>query len=231
MKKYKLIKTYPNSPALGTIISADKGTNIYFHKGFQICYPDKFTEFWEEVVEKDYEILKQEYVPGYCYHGNQNPNQYKIISIKRFSDGEVFTIGDNTNFGKIQGFNIKNSSKLIIEYYRKGNWQYLNSIKKVKQPLFISEDGVVMYEGDTFWYVCKSLEFTGIFESTRYANAPNTCYFSNKKDAEKYVLENKKSLSLKDVALVIGECNNTTYVDLELLTHKLKKIIKSEERK
>ena len=59
MKKYKLIKEYPNSPKLNTEIIDH---NDYYEivdktiltKGFFI--PDdivKHPEFWEEVVEKD----------------------------------------------------------------------------------------------------------------------------------------------------------------------------------
>ena len=45
MKKYKLIKTYPGSPKLGTILT---------HEELQYC---NWNEYYQEVVEKDYEIL------------------------------------------------------------------------------------------------------------------------------------------------------------------------------
>ena len=67
MKKYKLIKKYPASPVLGIVIH--KGGNKiyshigdYYHSSGQNVHLLNSTienspEFWEEVVEKEYEIL------------------------------------------------------------------------------------------------------------------------------------------------------------------------------
>ena len=100
MKKYKLIREYPGSDAKGTIAVLLEANHIY--KGFRFNYDVRHVEnspgFWEEVVEKDYEILK--------YHSIENPSigrttcnsklndTYNIYSVKRLSDGEVFTVGD-----------------------------------------------------------------------------------------------------------------------------------------
>ena len=45
--KYKLIKEYPGSPKLGTILT---------HEELQYCNQN---EYYQEVVKKDYEILSQ----------------------------------------------------------------------------------------------------------------------------------------------------------------------------
>jgi hypothetical protein len=91
MKKYKLIKQYPGSVELGTIVekcsftgSGVIGNNKLYtnKKGFGVESPENYPEFWEEVVEKDYEILISRVVTK------------EILSVKRLSDGEVFTIGD-----------------------------------------------------------------------------------------------------------------------------------------
>jgi hypothetical protein len=74
MKKYKLIKQYPGSVVLGTIAQPN---DLIQHDFFE-----KYSEFWQEVIEKDYEILISRVVPQ------------EILSVKRLSDGEVFTIGD-----------------------------------------------------------------------------------------------------------------------------------------
>ena len=52
--------------------------------------------------------------------------------------------------------------------------------------------------------------------------------FTTKEEAEDYIILNKPCLSIKDIAPIIGFCNNTTYVDLDLLTEKLKKLVKSK---
>lgn len=61
MKKYKLIKEYPGSPKLGTEIINNENVNsahtldkTHYYNGYKI---QEYPEFWEEVVEKDYEIL------------------------------------------------------------------------------------------------------------------------------------------------------------------------------
>ena len=105
MKKYKLIKQYPGSLKLGSIATSIGGDDLW--KGS--IYYDKYPEYWEEVVEveKDYEILR--------YYSIENPSigrttcnsklndTYNIYSVKRLSDGEVFTIGDKAKTVDING--------------------------------------------------------------------------------------------------------------------------------
>jgi len=117
MSKYRLIKKYPGSPELGTI--AEKAGDIkYTHpdgresftSSSAECLFEKIVEnqpeFWEKIVEKDYEILsviirsynqicKKE---GYYFVpklGGIKPFildshiDYKIHSVKRLSDSEI----------------------------------------------------------------------------------------------------------------------------------------------
>jgi len=96
MKKYKLIKTYPGSPLLGKVLKPkiekdNEDTNNFFWEGSWFN-PNDFPEFWEEVFEKDYEILSQ--VTKYNPLDDYKVTGTKIYSIKRLSDGEVFTLGD-----------------------------------------------------------------------------------------------------------------------------------------
>lgn len=53
MIQYKLIKEYPGSPKLGTIIAQCPGTNMYFYGNKQIHHLPKYPEFWETVIEKN----------------------------------------------------------------------------------------------------------------------------------------------------------------------------------
>ena len=96
---------------IGTVVKRVTGgymsdSLIFFHKEAIENYP----EFWEEIKEKEYEILSfmdkniifnlsdKVYQPNadidfdcglkYCL------NNFKIHSIRRLSDGEVFTLGD-----------------------------------------------------------------------------------------------------------------------------------------
>src|SRR5690554_864894 len=67
MKKYRLIKEYPGSPELGSILTYGRirgdyaynndNLNVFRHKNEIENHP----EFWEEIIEKDYEILSYKY--------------------------------------------------------------------------------------------------------------------------------------------------------------------------
>jgi len=96
--------------------------------------------------------------------------------------------------------------------------------EEVKEPLFITEDGINIYDKDIVWkvedfLVCKFIAYS---QYSPY----NIRSYSTKEKAEEYILINKPSLSIKDIQLIIGQCNNTNYINLNLLTHKLKELVK-----
>ena len=109
--KYKLIKEYPGSPRLGTITDR----TMYF--------PEYYPSFWQPVVEKDYEILSlarfcsiKPTITDVSNYGDEyieallKCDKARVHSVKRVSDGEVFTISDKTNFGLIYKIVINNNS-------------------------------------------------------------------------------------------------------------------------
>lgn len=127
MKKIKLIKLYPGSPSLGATLTQkvdidNSDTNNFYWEGSWFN-PNYYPEFWEEVVELDYEIVGMktltgdilEYEDGVCvkrsnsiYPSKTNKlqdcllgNRCTIYSVKRLSDGEVFTIGDRISVSDI----------------------------------------------------------------------------------------------------------------------------------
>jgi len=124
MKSYKLIKKYPGSPKLETIIEPP----LYKLPKTEImvagCCLERgeYSEYWEEIIEKDYEILSFKNINAqsiltlknglYHYYNNLFPEDdpldftlesslkkdfLKIHSIKRLSDNEIFTIGDKVD--------------------------------------------------------------------------------------------------------------------------------------
>lgn len=213
--KYKLIKEYPGSPKLGTelIPKVDKendNTNNYYWEGSWFN-PKNFPEFWEEVVEKDYEIVD--------FHKGDN----KIISIKRLSDDEIFTIGDKIfPNNKIHKFEIKDSilkiwhcdisfSTPIIEgpSGQPGNCSWIediSNVQKIKQKLFTTEDGVDIFEGDKIYSIDKTKlifkDIDRIIQSQYFERSSLYKYFSTKEKAEEYIFMNKPVLSLNDVASI-----------------------------
>lgn len=235
--KYKLIKEYPGSPGLGTIYEP-----LLFNS-----YKN-YTEFWEEVIEKDYEILsiKSPYGPllidkltngedfAEIFLSPKRINEgYKIHSVKRLSDSEVFTLKeiidirvDNKYKEEILEINIVNNQ---IRFKTKKGFVVLEVAKKVKQPLFTTEDGVDIFEGDSFIRV--DIKTMQLFDEKVTHNVHKNyigvdffkergiLHFSTKEKAEEYILLNKPCLSFMDINPILT--NYTQQI-------ALKEIIKSK---
>jgi len=255
LKKYRLIREYPGSPDLGTIISFEKEINVS---------PDVtwYPEFWEEVIEKDYEILSycQKTTPNCITTKRKNGlflnrihktdvgiydenyttrlNIWDIHSVKRLSDGEIFTIGDilevrgkkdaplkwiNNCYDSIQ---IGTGYSMVVG---------LNEIQHSKKPLFTTEDGVDIFEGDKLFSVnscfrinkhkINNVGYDELCNENCHQITNNPCkeytYFSNKEAAEEYILMNKPSLSLKEVLDNFSSSRDST-------KERLTKIVKSK---
>lgn len=150
----------------------------------------------------------------------------KIFSVRRTSDGVVFTVGDEIEYfgiGNIWHTDTIKSFKLLThvgEQVANMNvmidecgCELLSKIKKTKsqppssttkEPLFRTEDGKDIFEGDSCfilsmsnWYVAPvshapSKPFYGV-------NNEGFKYFSTQEAANEYVLMNKPCLSVKDI--------------------------------
>ena len=182
MKKYKLIKEYPGSPKVGDIV-----------KGYG---RDSWSEYWEEVVEKDYQILKS------C------PIEGTIYSVERLSDGEVFTVGDKVKVyqhGSTKTITeiIINVNSLVIE----GIWLRLDSGSchmthaiKVENPISLTHDGKDIFPEDIVWYVNKENfyhDYIKAYPEVKF-NSDIRAYFLTEEEAKEYIIENKPALSIKE---------------------------------
>jgi hypothetical protein len=227
--------------------------------------------FKYEVVEKEFEILcfknietrKETPVKDFTFEdggflfnvdtGNFYPSKdvcnyilenYSIHSVKRLSDGEVFTVGDKTDYGVIKKFILEKDNVLEIYFspdFYDGN--ILNKIKKIKQPLFTTEDGVDIFEGDYYHLVYFEKGRVGLPKGTDLFTvsithkaealgkeetwSTNCKFFSKKEAAEEYILLNKPCLSIND----IRKCINETELGIEdehTLNHEMIKLVKSK---
>lgn len=253
MKKYKLIKEYPGSPELGTEIEDDE----IYHSSLKIAKSGKYPEFWQEVVEKDYEILSFKYNNDPTHNGfdanlQQNGtyhhsklydnntgtklermfqlNNYQIHSIKRLSDGEVFTVGDKLTYGTLTSINIiQNSVKLWLNFKSSGGEWDIKDMIKSKKPLFTTEDGVEMFEGDSYWCVNTNPHLWTMWLQTSKATTQinkGVLIFSTKKAAEKYIQQNKPMYSLQDIKTLCRNLNQS-YIRVNFLIMELKKLNKN----
>jgi len=264
MKKFKLIKEYPGSPELGSIAYTSKNTLADAHYNYIIgedgpfqCswipkkYVDNNPEYWEEIIEKDYEILsfgyigyseekspytvlnkqiKGDYHLGYLSFTEEmllQRNQCFIHSVKRLSDGEIFTIGDicypiNTNYNKHPitkfWFDIPGQLRVDSENYS----ITIKIIIKAKKPLFTTEDGVDILEGDVFSIVYSDLSVN--YMATDISLIKLGCkVFSTIENTNDYIIENKPCLSLNEIENILGK-----YFYCEVIYHNLYKLIEEK---
>lgn len=148
MKKYKHKIT-------GNIVEYNINSNSYYFgktsNGYTYNLPTTIIENsndWEEIIEKDYEILSFKHIYGNIYNKSYSKNKLQyalaldsleytenyliidntinIYSIKRLSDGEIFTIGDKMYYSNHESsFNIKGCP--INSFTIENNKIYINS--------------------------------------------------------------------------------------------------------
>ena len=240
--KYKLIKLLPfeNSPRIGYTSEPHLSQKDEDHYWNGLWFnPENYPEFWQPVVEKNYEILElslQRSIKHQIVSALENSEDYtisllscngnKIHSVKRLSDGkeEIFTIGDKTTLGIITCFRLLDNEIMVDFDNRNSILLKSTQLQHIKEPIFQTEDGVDIFEGDTIYEIFPT--FT-IYETKWYnyygkngKPLKNKIYFSTKEKAEEYILMNKPCLSLKEIK------ETTTIKGLSL--KKLEKLVKSK---
>jgi hypothetical protein len=196
-------------------------------------------EYWEPIKERNYQIVQLRFKNNTPYNivslsqestHARVKNGHKIHSVKRLSDGEIFTVGDTVTYdhqGKwVKPFVIKYFS---IEYnqlraYARQEYCSITSsmFKKVEQPLFTTEDGVDIYEKDYVW-VPQKYPLNGKYvldgNITRFkAYKPQhyyikeqedgVMYFSSKEKSQEYIDYNKPQYSKKDIKEMLQSLQN-----------------------
>ena len=91
MKKYKLIKEYPGSPELGTVVNELLIGYIYGNM-IETCKEniENSPEFWEEIIEINYKIVKCRPKSNYNYVFGD------IMNVK-FENGRYYFYNNNNN--------------------------------------------------------------------------------------------------------------------------------------
>lgn len=211
---------------MSTHIEAVKITDELLTEFFDTLLNPGYSEFikanWEKFKENkqpkpEWEIIGYNYPPGItdqidtCVIGPLHYNwnnavirDYPIHSVKRLSDGCVWSKGDRfrANAGQdltIKSFDITVSGIKVwsVEF---GYW-WLNDLKNV--PLFTTEDKVDVYKGAEI-AVLSTDNWKVVFPLRAPANPfkgdkDQFKYFSSKEAAMEYVTYNKRCLSLTDV--------------------------------
>jgi len=231
---------------LGTILNECANGKSYYSDSFAGYFiPKELVENsadWEEVVEKEYEILSvidtENRVWSKSKEGDsifeRSPlcvtldsfgDNWRIHSVKRLSDGEVFTIGDLVKFpfgnypAKINKIIVvKDEQNDVVCKISEGSLNkiafcvdrnvgnlLLENAEKSKQPLFVTEDGVELFENDRTFGITDWEVVVDVLHNKNEAEMlkkGNSLIFSSYDKASEYILENKPCLSVKDVTSI-----------------------------
>lgn len=207
--KYRLIKAYPMVGITEGKIVEKTEDETYITEGrfiaFNSCEVENYPEFWEKVEEKGYVVLKRKVA---------NPLQVAlcdIIIVKRLSDGEIFEVGDVTNFGKIIKIYEAENTVFIQRESDKMNTP-LSEIKHKKKPILVTEDGVEIFDPNIVLYTYSTKgksDYCAVFAKDTDKSISTYKWFSTSEARNKYAEENKKQYSIKD----IKEAYNNVYGD------------------
>jgi hypothetical protein len=147
--------------------------------------------------------------------------KYNINSVKRLSDGEVFTIDNKVRTssyfskGNIISFTINKDNKLLVDYKLDESIGFLNcvcdhlkNLIKVKTPILVTDNGVELFKDDTFYHVDSYWNIgVGYLHKDVFEKLKGYKYFSTKEAAEEYILLNKPCLSYNDIINSIKDSN------------------------
>ena len=142
---------------------------------------------------------------------------WAIHSIKRLSDGEVFTVGDRikveyrsdiSEVSGIEKFEINPNIGLIVHYNL--GMSLLENLEHQKQVILITENGVGLFEGDKYWFIWKNSPCKGQYVNTIYKGtiepleidsfwSENAVFFSIEDSAKEWIKQNEKIYSLNDI--------------------------------
>lgn len=244
-KKYKLIKEYPGSPILGFILELGNHTPTgHFVQGKWIYQWENNPEYWEEIKEKEYEILAYRSIKGrnIIYSKPEwdknffelNKNEWEIYSVKR-PDGEVFTIGDiignKYTQDTIKQFIIVGNYIHTSIYIRPETGINISDVEKIQQKLFTTEDGVDIYEGDEYYHVFSDFSFTKIEIKVTIPIGICTNTFLTKEKAEEYILMNKPCLSYNNLITLDRHNSRLSNMGLMKISRRLLKDLIKEKLK
>lgn len=191
MPSFRLLKMYPGC------VGGVGGTVTV--NGWQADAYRKYPEFWKEIF----------YV------------KVSDTSIKRISDGEIFSVGDKicgtlAEVEKLNGYVVIESFDFAEDLISLDNGGFLRmdgrdwGLKGIKKyvgiPLGKTEDGVDIYEGDVVYLVGSKggYAFTApspcSFGSSRTIPPNSNClYYSHKEVAQEYCNRNAKRFSINEV--------------------------------
>lgn len=153
------------------------------------CEPS--SEFWEDITN-DFKVLMLD--------------RNGIVSVKRLSDEVVFSLGDKyknaSGVFTISGFEIVNNT--VVVKGKEWGKCVLNYIEKVVEPIFITQDGVELFGGESVYGVTDNLQLCYTSMATK-ENVQRCRIFADKNKAENYIKAYKNYTTTDGKQIVEGQ--------------------------
>lgn len=230
----------------------DFNSHYYNHYWFD---PKLYPEDWKLLVEKDYEIMSLKYkyqngdikfaflqgngnyvITSYMFYGKDYKygstlerclaTDWTIQSVKRLSDGEIFSIGDKCHLNNGNGcrnpiskFEIRNNNYGLEKYRNRDRvvvfletfsgkiWGplELDSLVHSKEPLFTTEDGVDIIDDNQLVYLVhkESMAIHNNYSRVILSFISDYLVFSTEDSRKSYISNNKPQYSKKDMLSII----------------------------
>jgi hypothetical protein len=186
--------------------------------GFQHNHMENFKKEIGEKRHPEYEILSVKSNWSEVVYSDQSeisryysaPTHFAIHSVRRLSDGEVFSVGDQIDATgekcRITGFKVApnwSGGLMVCTDETKDSASALKLITKLPtpKPIFRTEDGVDLFSiSDTVYGVCPK----GTWETRELGlllepNKTNWKWFAIPYNRDRYILMNKPTLSVNEV--------------------------------
>lgn len=215
MKKFKLIKIYPKSPELGSVVRIESdrsGAKLYCPNdkilrnasfGTYWVTEPKYSEFWEEIIE-------------YVKCVKSVSGAYTLNKIYKV-DGDFVLSNNNLKITNLTFHNKQNNNSQFISS-TKEDFDLQN---KPKIALYKTEDGIDIYENTNFYWVNTSANQYNLNKANsniKYYFQPCHKLFLTKEKAEEYIKNNKPQYNLEQIAecLLMFDKKVNDYTDIKL---------------
>lgn len=171
----------------------------------------------------------------------------KIHSVKRLSDSSVWTVGEMAMSGKeqftIEGFTISSSGEFmdVIGQHFSYNISEISKLpstttqqtQEQKPVLFVTEDGIEIRKGNTFWIVDTDWSvYQPLPAHEESGKQIERKYFSTERAAGEYVIKNRPYLSLEEIMIIVRTIKDGAkghYAKM-YLNQKLHDLVKSKRQ-
>jgi len=160
----------------------------------EFVYPINILEFKIGTAIANQKNISLNYQQWCKYHLDNKAIIWQVLN----NAGEQLTVGDTTNFGKIESFEIVNG---LLQVDVEERFEILRSVDEVHPvKTFKTEDGYEIENNYLVYLVYPDLTIAvDNLDIVRFTDLKNTKEFKEKKNAENYCDLNKKRFSKQDI--------------------------------